>query len=289
MYAHSFALSKKFNYDLYIDNISGYQKSKNLLRNHQVYMLNNFNLIGTENFNDLLVNNYFSFIFRKFFLTLDKLKTKKTFHLELKNKTKIINETTPFKPSELVNKIYVAGNFENQIYFKDYRNDLIKIFKPKKEKIDLENPLISQLQNSNSVSIHIRRDRFSDQKGLSNKLLALKSKSFTDESIIYINKAINYFNNKINNPKYFIWSNNHTNIDDFTKNLIISDFKLVESVDVINDFYLFNFSKHFIVSPSSFHWWGAWLNTNNNKICLFPANLNPSNNLNFWPKEWVSM
>ena len=83
---------------------------------------------------------------------------------------------------------------------------------------------------------------------------------------MYINKAINYFNNKIDNPKYFIWSNDHENINVFTKNLIISDLQLVQTKDVINDFFLFSFSKHFIVSPSSFHWWGAWLNTNESKI-----------------------
>ena len=53
------------------------------------------------------------------------------------------------------------------------------------------------------------------------------------------------------------------------------------------DFYLFKFAKHFIVGPSSFHWWGAWLNTNENKICVRPPNsLNPSNNTDFWPDSW---
>ena len=57
--------------------------------------------------------------------------------------------------------------------------------------------------------------------------------------------------------------------------------------NLINDFYLFSFAKHFIVSPSSFHWWGAWLNQNPNKICVRPsANLNPSNNKDFWPETW---
>ena len=48
MYAFAFSLAKKFGYDLYIDNLSGYTRKKNLLRNHQQYMLNNFNI--KENF-----------------------------------------------------------------------------------------------------------------------------------------------------------------------------------------------------------------------------------------------
>ena len=293
MYANAYSLSKKFNYSLNIDSISGYQKSKNLLRNHQKYMLDNFNLIGTKSHNDLFIDNYFSQFFKKFFFIIDKFKSKKIFFLEVQNNTrgiKTINETTVFKPSELANKVYILGNFENPIYFKDYKNDLIKIFKPKNDKLNQQNPLITRLQNSNSVSIHLRRNRFSDQKGLSDtKLFNNKSKSFTDESINYINKGINFFNSKIKNPKYFIWSNDHDNIKEFTKNLITSDFELITNNDVINDFYLFSFSKHFIVSPSSFHWWGAWLNPNQNKICLYPSNLNPSNNFDFWPKEWISI
>jgi len=293
MYAHAYSLSKKFDYELLLDTISGYHKNKNLMREHQIYMLDNFNLIGSKVYNDLLINSYFSYFFKKIFLSFDKLKSKKNFFIESQKKIKgikTIDTITTFKPSELANNIYINGNFENPAYFQDYKNDLIQIFKPKKEKINQQNPLINQLQNSNSVSIHIRRNRFSDQVGLTdNKLFAVESKRFTDESINYTNKAINYFNNKIDNPKYFIWSNDHHDINKFTKNLITSDFHLVQNNDAINDFYLFSFSKHFIVSPSSFHWWGAWLNSNDDKICLYPSNLNPSNNFDFWPKEWVSI
>jgi len=293
MYAHAYSLSKKFDYELLLDTISGYHKNKNLMREHQIYMLDNFNLIGSKVYNDLLINSYFSYFFKKIFLSFDKLKSKKNFFIESQKKIKgikTIDTITTFKPSELANNIYINGNFENPAYFQDYKNDLIQIFKPKKEKINQQNPLINQLQNSNSVSIHIRRNRFSDQVGLTdNKLFAAESKRLTDESINYINKAINYFNNKIDNPKYFIWSNDHHDINKFTKNLITSDFHLVQNNDAINDFYLFSFSKHFIVSPSSFHWWGAWLNSNDDKICLYPSNLNPSNNFDFWPKEWVSI
>ena len=57
----------------------------------------------------------------------------------------------------------------------------------------------------------------------------------------------------------------------------------------LNDFYLVNHCKHFIVGPTSFHWWGAWLNENPNKICIRPSNLNPSNNIDFWPEDWLSI
>ena len=50
------------------------------------------------------------------------------------------------------------------------------------------------------------------------------------------------------------------------------------------------YSKHFIVGPTSFHWWGAWLNQNPDKICLrLPEDLNPSNNKDFWPESWITI
>ena len=105
-----------------------------------------------------------------------------------------------------------------------------------------------------------------------------------EDIINYIKNGVNYFKNKINNPKFFIWSNNFSDLDNiFDRNKFI----FVQNNDYINDFYLFGFAKHFIVSPSSFHWWGAWLNQNPNKICVRPSdNLNPSNNKDFWPESW---
>ena len=65
----------------------------------------------------------------------------------------------------------------------------------------------------------------------------------------------------------------------------------IKNQNLIDDFYLFSFSKHFIVGPSTFHWWGAWLNENTKKICLRPKNklLNPSNNSDFWPVSWIEI
>ena len=40
MYAHSYSLSKTINYDLFIDNTSGYLKKKNQLRHYQLDKFN---------------------------------------------------------------------------------------------------------------------------------------------------------------------------------------------------------------------------------------------------------
>ena len=59
MFANAYSLSKKLNRKLIIDNISGYKKKKNILRNHQKYMLNHFCINFDLVKNNLLVNFFF--------------------------------------------------------------------------------------------------------------------------------------------------------------------------------------------------------------------------------------
>jgi hypothetical protein len=58
---------------------------------------------------------------------------------------------------------------------------------------------------------------------------------------------------------------------------------------ILTDFYLLTQCKNFIVGPSTFNWWGAWLSDQKNKICIRPKNINPSNNKDFWPENWIKI
>ena len=116
-----------------------------------------------------------------------------------------------------------------------------------------------------------------------------KSIKFTQNTTDYINKAVIFFKNKIPNAKFFIWSNDFTGLNEYFDE---NEFTFIKNNTnkSINDFNLFKYAKHFIVGPTSFHWWGAWLNRNRNKICVRPPdNLSPSNNKNFWPKSWTEV
>ena len=94
--------------------------------------------------------------------------------------------------------------------------------------------------------------------------------------------------NKISNPKFFIFSDNFNGLDKiFDKKLFIfvDEFYQDKSAE---DFYLLKHCKHFIVGPTSFHWWAAWLCNYENKIILRPKcrTLNISSNIDFWPESW---
>ena len=104
----------------------------------------------------------------------------------------------------------------------------------------------------------------------------------------YIKEAIKYFKDKIENPIFLIWSNDFSNLDNyFSKDEYI--FVVNKKNKILSDFYLLTQCKYFIIAPSTFSWWGAWLSKANDKICIRPKKLNNSNNTDFWPDRWIAI
>ena len=292
MYSNAFALAKDNKIDLLIDNTSGYFRKKNKLRGQQ-YFLDHFNIKQDIAPAHLKSDTFFKYFKKKLDLKLDNFRSKKNYLFEDNNpvkNSKKISSLMDFKKINLHNNIFLKGNFENENYFHSYRDDLIKLFTVKSQYIKNNSTLIDMLLNTNSISIHIRQNRFSDQNiKKDNHDNILKSKKFVDDSMEYIERSIKFFNSKIEDPTFFIWSNDFTDVNSLFNRYKKNNLHFVEGNDAINDFNLFKYAKHFIVGPSTFHWWGAWLNNSPNKICLIPKNINPSNNDNFWPQNWLKI
>ena len=190
MYAHAYALSQKLDKRLLIDNTSGYYKSKNLLRPHQKYMLDFFQIYNDFASANQRYDNFNRNILKKILILSDKLSKNKKFLIEsiTKSNNKKIANNYYIDNINLKENFYIYGNFENQLYFDHYRNDLINFFTPKKDFIKDNNRIISKLNETNSVSIHIRRNRFSDQKSLINITQKEKSENYTYDILNYINR-----------------------------------------------------------------------------------------------------
>ena len=287
MFANAFALSKIKNSTLIIDDKSGFFRKKETTL-ERTFGLNKFNISHKSFSNKSFYNNFFSHFLRKFFVFFDKFKNKKKFLIEHKiNKIK----TTNFKKIDLTNyssNFEVLGHYECEKYFLNYRKDLQNLLIPNinlfnNSQKELHEKFKSMLISTNSISIHVRcNGYFGPAQKNYKKFDEIKISS----QILYIKKAISYFNNIIDDPKFFIWSNNLNLVKEYFDNKI---YTFIETSNRITDFSLFQYCNHFIVSPSTFHWMGAWLNNNSKKICIRPENMNPSNNLDFWPNDWIKI
>ncbi len=280
MYANSYVLSRKLNYELFIDNTSAYHKKKNQIVNYELDKFNIYSKISDSNYK---FDTFFLDLKRKCLTNLDKFKSQKSFLIESKDLQKRTCYKNYFNEN-YSDLLFVEGNFESEKYFINYSKDIKNQFTVKNNFISNNYPYVDELKNNNSVSICIRQHRYSE-RGFSD---INKSNKFTSDTIDYVKRSVIYFKNKIPDSKFFIWSNDLKNLNSYfdTKEFTFIDIKENKS---INDFDLFKYCKNFIVGPTTFHWWGAWLNDSPNKICVRPSNINASNNNDFWPENWISI
>ena len=282
MYANSYSLCKKNNFDHYIDTLSGYYQKKHIYD----FVLDRFSISALKASKEFSFENPYKNLLKRILIFIDKFSKNKKFYFEKKDANKL-SEYSPLDLDKAYNHFFIDGNFESEKYFIDYRNDLLNEFDIKNKDQFSDNKYLDIIKKYNVVSICVRQNRFSER--INNKFSSEnlnKSLLFVKETINYINKAIEYFNKRIDNPKYLIWSNDFDNLDKYfdTKKFIF----VINSEDkVLTDFFLLTQCRYFIVGPSTFHWWGAWLSNFDDKICVRPNNLNPSNNKDFWPEKWT--
>ena len=281
MYANSYSLCKKNNFDHYIDTLSGYYQKKHIYD----FVLDRFSISALKASKEFSFENPYKNLLKRILIFIDKFSKNKRFYFEKKDSNKV-SEYSPLNLDKAYNQFFIDGNFESEKYFIDYRNDLLNEFDIKNKDQFSNNKYLEIIKKYNVVSICVRQNRFSER--INNKFSSEnlnKSLLFVKETINYINKAIEYFNKRIDNPKYLIWSNDFDNLDKYfdTKKFI---FVMNNEDKVLTDFFLLTQCRYFIVGPSTFHWWGAWLSNFDDKICVRPNNLNPSNNKDFWPESW---
>ena len=282
MYANSYSLSKKNNFDHYIDRVSGYYQKKHMY----AFILDRFCISAETASKEFSFENPYKNLLKKFSVLLDKFREKKKFYFEKKDSNKI-SKYSPLDLTKAYDHFFIDGNFESEKYFYNYRNDLLNEFDIKDKNRFSDNKYLDIIKKNNVVSICVRQNRFSER--ITNKYSSTnstKSILFVKETIDYVNKAIEYFDKRIDNPKYLIWSNNFNNLENYFDNKKFT-FVINNEDKILTDFFLLTQCKYFIVGPSTFHWWGAWLSNFDNKMCVRPKNLNPSNNMDFWPEKWV--
>lgn len=180
--------------------------------------------------------------------------------------TKFIYDTNEYVFNENLYKLknsYLNGYWQSINYFKDIESELREDFTFKNE-LDIKNlEILNEIENSNSVSIHIRRGDY-----MSPQNFKIYGNIATEE---YYKESIRIIEEKIENPTFFVFSNDmewvKENIKINSKAFYID---INSGDDSYKDMQLMSNCKHNIIANSSFSWWGAWLNENKNKIVIAP-------------------
>lgn len=178
------------------------------------------------------------------------------------------------------NKLY-WGYWQNPSYFSNFREELLMDFTFKQQLNQINQKTLFQISESNSVAVHIRRGDY-----LYNDLLG----NICD--LNYFKQAIELIENSVVKPSFFVFSDD---IPWCKEKLSINNGTYIDwngNADSYIDMQLMSNCKHNIISNSSFSWWGAWLNTNINKIVVAPkkwVNDKTLDTSGVIPNEWIKL
>jgi len=179
---------------------------------------------------------------------------------------------------------YLDGYWQSSLYFEQIqaliRQELDPIEGPGPENQEL----IDQMRVVNSVAIHIRRGDY-----VSN-LAANQHHGVCD--LDYYQNAIKLIQGSVPDPHFFIFSDD---IEWVKKNLPVSGPAVFIGHNIgdqaFQDIRLIATCQHQIIANSSFSWWGAWLNTNPNKIVIGPKRwfATSKNTSTLFPEGWIAL
>jgi hypothetical protein len=182
----------------------------------------------------------------------------------------------------LLDATYLSGYWQSYEYF-NHISDLIQSeLNPLALPSLKDSIILERMRNINSVSVHIRRGDYVSQKAAA-AVHGICSSEYYYASLSMISCLVK-------NPEFFIFSDdiswakenmtfpgpaNFVDHNDF--NSAFQDLRLMASC------------KHNIIANSSFSWWAAWLNSNDKKIVISPANwfADKRDTPTLIPKSWL--
>lgn len=173
---------------------------------------------------------------------------------------------------------YLDGYWQNPSYFSQYKSQLCADFTLVELLSDEAQHWKRIINETISVSLHVRRGDYVANVHTHNVhgLCSLE----------YYQKAIETIKSEVNNPTFFVFSDD---IEWCKNNLaIFGDLQFVDNTKTaLDDLVLMTKCQHNIIANSTFSWWGAWLKSDG--VVIAPRNWfsNPNRNLKgVYPNEW---
>lgn len=190
-------------------------------------------------------------------------------------------KTLEFKPELFHTKgiVYLEGWFQNESYFAEYRNIIMRELCPKR-KIKISTKIRQIMRERETVSLHIRRGDY-------------KKYGYVLPMSYYTN-AIAYIKERVTKPYFLVFSDEPKWV---SQNLILNEDSLIISAEQklqdYEELFLMSSCKHNIIANSTFSWWAAWLNNHEDKIVIGPEKWFKDNTvnagINIMPDDWIKV
>jgi hypothetical protein len=159
-----------------------------------------------------------------------------------------------YNPIPYKENLYLKGYFQSEKYFKHNKKEILELFSPISQINSLfEKKYKDIIEDDNAVSVHIRRGdylKYSDFHANigKSKYYQEAMENFPDSRFVFISDDIDWCKETFGNK----------------------DNVFIDKQDDVLDLYLMSKITNNIIANSSFSWWGAWLNQNENKKVVAP-------------------
>jgi len=156
--------------------------------------------------------------------------------------------------------LYLYGYFQSERYFEKYKNEIKALFCLDDELRNSDYPYIDEFYTENSVCISIKIEH---NEG---------STIYDVCDVDYYRKAIDYIIDHVNNPLFFLCSDNVNRAKELFFQGI--DGRIVcqpENYPVSLTLCAMSKCKHFVINNTSFGWWAQFLAENEDKIVVAPS------------------
>ncbi len=183
------------------------------------------------------------------------------------------------------NNIYMIGYFQCEKYFIQHAETIRREFTFKNPPDAMNKEFINKITSTESIAIHIRRGDYIN--------VPENAKNFNVCTMDYYNRAIEFIVSRITHPVFYVFSDDISWCkDNFRIKYPVRFADINQNIRNAEDLRLISYCKHQIIANSSFSWWGAWLNTNPQKIVIAPRRWNNIPNYNtsdIVPEKWVKI
>jgi hypothetical protein len=182
------------------------------------------------------------------------------------NKRKYIVERDLNYNSNIFNvggNAYLDGWWQSEKYFADISRIIRKELSVKNEPDGLNREILTIINSTNSVSLHIRRGDY-----VSNP----QTKEFHGVlGMEYYMESLNLIEENVKDPQIFVFSDDIPWARDNLQTDLPVHFINHNGIEKnYEDLRLMSNCKHNIIANSSFSWWGAWLSKNKEKVVIAP-------------------